>query len=209
MKVVRPVTSSSGEPYEKIDIFCCPLQASIRKGCHFLWTTTNKRHRDPRWRKISSSATSLNSVSIRKTTTETLGFLLNGTPTSPRVQRQPEWANQGSNVKSAIGQTSPILESLKFLAKHRVTTLPLPVLSRSYRTFFFFLGTSGTLRATDVENVKEFVTASLKRIPESKFQKAFVRWVSRYTRCVGAHGCYYKSSKYFCRRWNAFALYLF
>nr|CAH7720082.1 unnamed protein product [Callosobruchus chinensis] len=47
-------------------------------------------------------------------------------------------------------------------------------------------------RYSSVEDVKEAVTASLKGIPESEFQKAYVHWESRYTRCVGAQGCYFE-----------------
>lgn len=47
-------------------------------------------------------------------------------------------------------------------------------------------------RYSSVDNVKKVITASLKRLPENELQTAFVHWESRYTRCVGAQGCYFE-----------------
>ncbi|XP_011859721.1 PREDICTED: histone-lysine N-methyltransferase SETMAR-like [Vollenhovia emeryi] len=47
-------------------------------------------------------------------------------------------------------------------------------------------------RYNSVEDVQEAVTASLKGIPESEFQKAYAQWESRYMRCVEAQGCYFE-----------------
>ena len=141
-------------------------------------------------------------VKLGKTATETLGMIRDAYGDAA-ISRSTvfEWHKLFREGRELHHDNAPCHTALlvrEFLAKHRVTTLPHPPPyspDMAPPDFFLFPRLKRDLkgnRYSSVEDVQGAVTASLKGIPESEFQKAYAQWESRYTRCVEAKGCYFE-----------------